>query len=139
MFGNLFLLPNNLNKITPPNLQFEIITDLPAKMFNGLEILYNVKIPFMGKRKWISRIENIQEKKCFVDTQILGPYKYWHHYHEIIETENGIKIVDEITYKPPFGILGIIANKLFIAKMLDGIFKHRKIMFDKLLNNSIRI
>ena len=50
------------------------------------------------------------------------------------EKDGGVLMTDIITYKPPFGILGDIANFLFIKKQLDSIFDYRFKVMDKKFN-----
>jgi len=117
--------PENLNIITPPKLDFEIVSEIPEKMFNGLIVEYSIKIPVFGRRSWVTEIKHIREGVSFVDEQRLGPYKLWYHYHELKSTEEGCIMYDKVYYKPPFGILGSIANVLMIKNMLNDIFDYR--------------
>ena len=39
--------PANLNKITPPDMTFTILSDLPDVMFEGQIIRYKIKIPLI--------------------------------------------------------------------------------------------
>jgi ligand-binding SRPBCC domain-containing protein len=75
--------PANLDRITPPDLQFEIISEVPRKMFDGLIIEYRIRIPGFGVRKWVAEIKHIKEMHSFVDEQRIGPYNFWYHYHQI--------------------------------------------------------
>ena len=66
------------------------------------------------------------DKKYFVDEQRIGPYKLWHHQHILEELEDGsVLMKDIVTYQPPFGFLGAIANSLLIRKKLNEIFEFR--------------
>ena len=58
----------------------------------------------------------------------------WHHQHFLEETKEGILMTDIVTYKPPFGILGSIANSLFIKKKLKSIFDYRFVALEKIFN-----
>ena len=127
--------PGNLNKITPDDLSFEIVSDLPNEMYEGMLVEYRVNIPVIGKQEWVSELQHIVPGHSFVDEQKIGPYKLWYHYHGIEEIENGVKLIDRVSYKPPFGILGSIANTLFISKMLKKIFDYRTIAFKELLED----
>jgi ligand-binding SRPBCC domain-containing protein len=124
--------PQNLKEITPPYMGFDITSEkLPNKMYQGMIISYKVS-PLLGiKTDWVTEITHIKEKKFFVDEQIIGPYSLWHHQHMVEETDNGVIMKDIITYQPPFGILGRIANKLFINKKLNEIFDYRKVALEK--------
>ncbi|MFK5953945.1 MAG: hypothetical protein QM498_12860 [Desulfobacterium sp.] len=50
----------NLNGITPPSLAFEIRSPLPDKMFDGLLVEYQIKIPLWGRRTWLTEIKHIR-------------------------------------------------------------------------------
>jgi ligand-binding SRPBCC domain-containing protein len=81
---------------------------------------------------WVTEITQVKDKHFFIDEQRLGPYKMWHHQHFFEEKDGGILMTDIITYIPPFGILGDIANTLLIKKQLKGIFDYRfKVMDEK--------
>jgi ligand-binding SRPBCC domain-containing protein len=119
--------PANLKEITPDHMGFDIISgELPEKMYPGMIITYKVS-PLLGiKMTWVTEITHVREKEYFVDEQRVGPYSMWHHEHKIEKIEGGVLMKDVITYRPPLGFLGAIANRLLIRKQLDGIFKYRK-------------
>ena len=124
--------PKNLSKITPRYMDFKILSKVPNEMYEGLIISYTVK-PILGlKMNWVTEITHIKDKKYFVDEQRKGPYKMWHHEHILIETDNGIIMKDIISYIPPFGIFGKILNILFIKKQVEGIFKYRTQVLNKI-------
>lgn len=88
-------------------------------------ISYKVS-PVAGvKTTWVTEITQVREKKYFVDEQRIGPYAMWHHEHIIEPIENGVLMTDIVSYQPPFGFLGSIANKLLIKKKLKEIFDYR--------------
>ena len=118
--------PENLKKITPDSMGFNITSEsLPEKMYAGMIISYRVK-PFPGiATDWVSEITHIKAKQYFVDEQRIGPFAMWHHEHILQEVEGGVKMIDIVSYAPPFGFLGRIANSLIIRKQLNKIFNHR--------------
>ena len=122
----LFRSPKNLKVITPEYMGFDITTtDLPEKMYPGMIISYVVK-PLLGiKTTWVTEITQVKEKQYFVDKQVVGPYALWHHEHFIEPIENGVLMKDIVSYKPPFGFIGSIANRLVIRKKLEEIFTFR--------------
>lgn len=125
--------PKNLQKITPDYMGFEILSkDLPEKMYEGMIISYNVRPVFGIKTKWVTEITHIHEKEYFVDEQRVGPYTIWHHQHRIKPLENGVVLMeDTVSYKPPFGFLGSIANSLFIRNKIKEIFAYREIAVER--------
>jgi ligand-binding SRPBCC domain-containing protein len=125
--------PYNLNLITPRDMEFTIVNDVPVEMENGLLIEYRVKIPLLGRQKWLTEIKHIQPGKSFVDEQRIGPYRFWYHHHEIQAVDEGVRFIDRVTYQVPFGLLGELVNALFIRRTLERIFNHRREMFTTLL------
>ena len=124
--------PKNLKEITPDYMGFEITTPyLSEKMYAGMIISYKVSPVLNFKVDWVTEITHVKENKFFVDEQRIGPYKLWHHQHHLIQMEEGVLMRDIVTYQPPFGILGALANKLLISKKLNEIFNYRKIVLEK--------
>lgn len=128
--------PKNLKKITPPYMGFDITSkDLPLKMYPGMIISYKVSPLFSIPTTWVTEITQVEKHKFFIDEQRVGPYTMWHHQHFLEETKDGISMTDIVTYKPPFGILGSIANSLFIKKKLKSIFDYRFVALEKIFNS----
>ena len=119
--------PKNLKRITPDYMGFDITSKhLPEKMYAGMIISYIVK-PLLGiKTPWVTEITHVRDKEFFVDEQRIGPYTMWHHEHRIEPIEGGVLMKDIVTYRPPFGIIGRLANKLVIGKKVRGIFDYRE-------------
>jgi ligand-binding SRPBCC domain-containing protein len=108
-------------------MNFEITSlKLPVKMHPGMIISYKVSpFPFF-RTTWVTEITHVQDKHYFVDEQRFGPYSFWQHQHWLFPSENGVKMMDLVTYKPPLGILGQFANWFFIHKQIQQIFDYRK-------------
>ena len=118
--------PKNLKDITPNYMLFEITSkDLQEKMYPGMIISYKVSPLFNIRMNWVTEITQVKDKEFFIDEQRMGPYKMWHHQHFFEVQDNGVLMTDIVTYIPPFGILGDIANRLFIENQLEKIFNHR--------------
>lgn len=112
---------------------FKVITpNLPEKMYPGMMIQYKVS-PLLGiPLTWVTEISQVREFEFFVDEQRVGPYALWHHQHHLAEINGGVLMTDIVTYKPPFGILGDLANALLIKKQLRAIFEYRRTKLEEL-------
>ncbi|MBL7789092.1 MAG: SRPBCC family protein [Chitinophagales bacterium] len=124
--------PRNLKKITPEYMGFEITNEpIVDVMYAGMIISYKVK-PILGiPMNWVTEITHVKDKEYFVDEQRVGPYAIWHHQHKISPIDGGVLMEDIVSYKPPFGILGDIANSLFIRNQLKAIFDFRFIAVER--------
>ena len=120
-----FERPENLARITPSTLGFVIKTPLPIEMKAGAMIDYTIKISGM-RVGWQTLISEYNPPHKFVDEQLKGPYRIWHHTHQFVGVEGGTRIVDDIRYALPLGFLGSIAHFLFVRRQLEGIFRHRE-------------
>ena len=100
--------------------------NLPEKMYPGMIISYTVKPLFGLKMLWVTEITQVREQQFFIDEQRVGPYAMWHHQHHIEAVAGGVLMTDIISYRPPFGIIGALANTLFIRRQLTEIFEFRK-------------
>lgn len=119
--------PRNLDCITPPDLKFRILTDLPDVMYNGLQIRYELSIPIFGRRQWLTEISEIKPGESFVDMQIEGPYRHWRHFHQLLPVgNNACCMIDRIDYEIPFNLFGSIAHQLIVKKQLKRIFDFRE-------------
>lgn len=125
--------PANLKIITPKRMGFNILTrNLPEKMYPGMIIAYHITPLFGIKTTWVTEITHCDEHEYFIDEQRLGPYKMWHHQHNLKSIPEGVLMEDMVSYIPPFGVLGSIANSLFIGKMLKEIFAYRYQQLEKI-------
>lgn len=124
--------PQNLKDITPDYMGFDIQTkNIPEKMYEGMIICYKVS-PLLGiKTTWVTEITHLKENKYFIDEQRVGPYKLWHHQHILEEVPDGTIMKDTVSYCPPMGFLGSIANTLIIKRKINEIFKYRESALNK--------
>jgi ligand-binding SRPBCC domain-containing protein len=115
----------NLERLTPPFLSFQILTPAPIEMRPGALIDYRLSLfglPF----HWRTEIEVYQPGFRFVDVQLRGPYRRWHHTHTFADAPGGTLIGDRVEYALPFGPLGDLARALLVRRQLETIFAYRR-------------
>ena len=127
--------PENLNRITPKDLGFQILSELPEEMYPGLIIQYRIKLPILGWQRWVTEIKHVQNGIRFVDEQRFGPYRFWYHLHELEEQNGEVLMRDRVHYTLPFGFLGRIAHALFVRRMLEQIFSFREAALKEMFGN----
>ncbi|HKI83938.1 MAG TPA: SRPBCC family protein [Candidatus Krumholzibacteria bacterium] len=125
----------NLERLTPSFLGFEILTPGTIEMKPRTIIDYKLRL-YGFSVKWKTRIEVFEPESHFVDTQLKGPYRYWHHLHEFEEVEEGTRMRDLVHYELPFGALGVLAHTFFVQHSLRRIFGFRRQVVDEIFGST---
>lgn len=118
----------NLERLTPPWLNFRILTPRPIAMGVGTLIdyrivLYGVPIP------WRTRIDIWEPGVRFVDRQLSGPYLWWHHEHRFDAVEGGTRVTDHVEYLPRMRWV----SSGFVRRDVERIFAYRQEILPALL------
>ncbi len=132
---DFFSNARNLSVITPPELDFKILTELEgAEIYKGMLIGYTVKPLFGVPIHWRTEICEVDKPQMFADTQLKGPYKLWEHTHIFLEKDSGTLMKDQVKYELPFGIIGRATHSLIVKKKIERIFIYRKEVLNQLFN-----
>lgn len=124
----------NLERLTPPELRFRIITPLPITVQLGTLIAYRLRlfgVPF----SWLTRISRWHPPHEFVDEQLRGPYRLWIHTHRFVPRDRGTRMEDEVRYQLPFFPVGEAAYPL-VRWQLGRIFAYRRQAVARLLGGA---
>lgn len=118
---------DTLFKLTPPHTKARLGNEAKP-MAQGIVyrlILRRGGIPLPA---WDAEIIVYDPPNGFTDRQVsgTGPFKEWTHEHlfEAVSPSR-TRIRDRITYTPPFGFLGKIADALFVRRDLSRMFAYR--------------
>jgi ligand-binding SRPBCC domain-containing protein len=123
----LFADARNLEAITPPLLRFRLLTPDPISMGVGTFLQYALRVHGMPVR-WDTLIQEWDPPWRFVDVQVRGPYRLWHHTHELAAVDGGSATLmrDTVRYGVGFGVAGEIARRTVVRRDLDAIFAFRR-------------
>jgi ligand-binding SRPBCC domain-containing protein len=115
----------NLEAITPPWLEFRILSPQPMTIQKGSCIEYRLRWRRLPLR-WLTEIEEWKPPVRFVDVQRRGPYALWHHTHKFKPREGGTRLRDCVRYALPLGLLGSLLHGLIVHRDLEAIFDYRE-------------
>lgn len=122
---DFFSRADNLPKITPAWLKFEVRTPGPVEMRDGTLLDYTIR--WMGiPVRWRTRIIDWSPPRQFIDLQLRGPYALWHHQHIFEPASDGTSCRDRVLYRLPGGPLGQIVHAAAVKRQLLHIFNHRR-------------
>lgn len=123
----------NLDAITPPWLNFRIVTPLPVEMKPGALIDYRLRVRFVPM-KWRTEIVEWSPPTRFVDRQLIGPYRQWVHTHTFEPENGGTRMTDHVAYAVPGGPLASLVDRWFVRPDIERIFAYRACRIGELLN-----
>jgi ligand-binding SRPBCC domain-containing protein len=129
---DFFSAARNLEALTPPWLRFAVLTPEPTPMHRGTVIEYRLRLRGVRLR-WVSLIEEWEPGRRFVDRQLCGPYRLWHHTHEFAAHAEGTLVRDRVRYQIPLGPLGALAHVAFVRRDLARVFEFRHAAVSRLL------
>ena len=112
----------NLELLTPSLLHFRVLTPAPITMVAGIEIDYRLCLHGFPM-SWRSRITQWDPPHSFVDEQISGPYRYWHHLHTFTPDRGGTQVRDVVEYSV---LGGWLTDRLLVRRDLNRIFSYRQ-------------
>jgi uncharacterized protein (TIGR01777 family) len=122
---------HNLETITPPFLHFRVLGQSGGEIGTGTLIDYRLRLDGIPIA-WQSRIDAWDPPRSFVDAQVKGPYRLWHHTHEFEPLGAGTLMRDTVRYQLPAGWLGTLAAGRRVAGYVERIFDFRSRRIDEL-------
>lgn len=137
VFG-FFAKAENLNRITPENLQFHILPPLPSLMYKGLFINYKIKLHGIPM-KWKTEITHWNPPFAFQDTQVKGPYLLWKHLHVFDSLDDYTLMTDKVYYRIPGMFLEPMINRFFVNHKLQEIFDYREQAIKKIFSDNVQL
>jgi ligand-binding SRPBCC domain-containing protein len=116
----------NLEAITSPLLRFRLLTPDPIAMGVGTFLQYALRIHGLPVR-WDTLIQEWDPPHRFVDVQVRGPYRLWHHTHDLVPLDDGRATLmrDTVRYAVGFGVLGEVARRALVQRDVEAIFAFR--------------
>lgn len=121
---DFFSRAENLGRITPPWVHFQIRSPLPIPMAVDTRIDYTIRLAGIPMR-WRTRVSVWEPETHFVDLQEHGPYARWVHTHFFEEHDGGVLMRDHVEYALPAGPLGRVVHALAVRAALQAIFDYR--------------
>jgi len=114
----------NLERITPPWLGFRILTPGPIRLAAGTRLRYRLSLHGLPLY-WTTEIRRWEPPFRFIDVQLSGPYRLWHHTHRFEAFRGGTRMTDIVRYRLPFGLLGRAVHALKVRRDVEQIFDYR--------------
>ena len=75
-----------------------------------------------------SKITAFEKPKSFTDEMVSGAFKSFKHIHTFEPSANGTTMVDVFSYVSPLGILGRVADYLFLKSYMTNLLLQRNLV-----------
>lgn len=118
----------NLELLTPPWINFRILTPMPIAMGKGTRLHYEIRLHGIPI-DWETLITEWEPPRFFADEQMKGPYRLWRYEHRFDARDGGTECGDRVAYTPRGGAL---ANYMFVERDVRRIFEYRRKMLDEM-------
>jgi ligand-binding SRPBCC domain-containing protein len=97
----------------------------------GEEVTWEAR-HFGIRQRLAVRITGFERPARFQDTMVSGAFKSMKHDHEFVPRPSGTLMVDRFEFESPFGIVGRIVDRLFLAGYLRRFLIRRNEVLKKL-------
>ncbi len=111
----------NLERLTPPWLNFRIRTARPLEMREGAILDYRIRLHGLPI-PWRTRIDVWEPGVRFVNRQVVGPYHWWRHEHHFEAVDGGTRVLDHVEYLPRVAWL----SRAWVRRDVERIFAYRR-------------
>lgn len=82
-------------------------------------------VHFGVRQRLTAKVTVMDRPHMFEDIMVKGAFHSFHHIHEFIEKDNGTLMIDRFQYKSPYGLIGVIADKLFLESYMRNFIMSR--------------
>lgn len=89
------------------------------------------------KQKLTARIVEMEKPYWFKDEMLKGAFQSFTHTHEFSRSADGTLMKDKFVYRAPFGIVGRIADKLFLENYMRQFIARRAMELKKIAENQM--
>lgn len=116
--------PDAFERLQPPWQKVRLIQP-PTSLAVGTRVLLEVKVGPFWQTIEAEHVE-YDPGRSFADRMVRGPFRSWLHRHivEPVDADSS-RLIDDIEYQLPFGVLGRILGGAFARRSLERLFDYR--------------
>ncbi|WP_163099353.1 SRPBCC family protein [Peribacillus alkalitolerans] len=92
-------------------------------------------IHFGIRQRLSAKVTLMEKPHKFVDNMVKGAFHSFTHTHEFIEESGGTVMMDTFHYKSPLGLIGVLADKLFLEKYMREFIASRSKALKEIAEN----
>ena len=116
---------SNHPRTSPPQMREQVLKGLEEPLGEGARVVFRARHAGRWQRLE-AEIVQWDPPVSFVSRQVRGPFRAWTHRHAFRPFQSGTLLTDQIEYQLPYGILGRLADQLWVGPHLDRFFAYRQ-------------
>ncbi|MDB4996157.1 MAG: cell division protein [Myxococcaceae bacterium] len=70
------------------------------------------------RQRLTSKMTRVERPHVFEDCMVKGAFASFAHLHEFLEENGGTRMIDVFDYRSPLGVLGKLADRLFLERYM---------------------
>lgn len=129
--------PDALTQLIPPWENMRVV-ESPGSLLPGSKVVVQGKKGIIPM-KWVAVHTEYEPPHLFADTAVSSPFRYWYHRHHMLDDgQGGTRLRDEVTLKPPLGLLGRWLAGWFILQQLEKMFTYRHAITKQIIEGTAK-
>ncbi|WP_144512150.1 SRPBCC family protein [Bacillus sp. FJAT-22090] len=108
----------DIHTITTAKTKEKAVDGVTQGLLEEGDIVTWEAIHFGIKQRLTAKVTHMKKPTVFVDIMVKGAFSSFTHTHQFVEEKGGTLMIDTFEYKSPFGLIGKIADKLFLENYL---------------------
>lgn len=115
----------NLHRIAFSNTYEKAVAGVTTGLINENDSVTWQAKHFYKVRKFTNKITSMEFPHHFTVQMVHGDFKSFRHEHYFKPINNGTFLIDVIEFESPYGVIGQLAEKLFLTSYLHKLLLHR--------------
>lgn len=93
---------------------------------------------FGMRQRFCAKITAVDRPHVFVDEMVQGIFSWLRHVHEFKPSGSGTLMIDTLTWKAPLGILGSIADAVFLKRHMTWFVREKQSALKRIAERASR-
>ena len=116
----------NAQRVSPGTKFLSVHGTFPLNAGDVFTIKF-IQLPVPVPVTWQFLVEAIEHDRAIIDVALRSPFRYWRHEHRFEPIDDThTRLIDRVTFTPPFGPVGTMGNRLVGRTMMARLFDARQ-------------
>ncbi|MBM6616515.1 SRPBCC family protein [Bacillus suaedaesalsae] len=128
----------NVHSQTVAHTKERIVSRHSSPLLEKGDIVTFEAVHFGVRQRLTAKVTQMERPYSFTDEMLKGAFKSLFHTHEFKEVREGTLMIDKLVFESPLGVLGIIANNLFLERYMERFIATRARELKKIAEGQLK-